>query len=367
MNHSRYEKAGIADVARKLETGERLQVEDGVRLFECPDIHAVGFLAHRERLGKNGKRAYFIVNRHINYSNVCKNHCKFCAFSRRERQPGGYTMTVDEILRRASEAPSGVSEFHIVGGCHPKLKIEYYEEMLSRLREKFPNVHMQAFTAVEIAHIADVSELTVRETLMRLKAAGLGSIPGGGAEVMSARVRSLTCSEKLPGRGWLDVMREAHSIGIKSNATMLYGHVETFRERVEHLLELRQLQDETGGFMSFIPLAFHPANTGMPGIRGPGASDNLKTIAVCRLMLDNFPHIKAFWIMLTAKLAQTALLYGADDLDGTVVEEKITHSAGATTPEQLSRDELVGLIKDAGLEPVERDTVYNVITRTVKS
>jgi aminodeoxyfutalosine synthase len=275
-------------------------------------------------------------------------------------------MSVDEIVERASEyyGEMKFTELHIVGGLHPSLPFDYYTEMLRALKSRFPGVHIQAFTAVEIAHIAEIARLSVRDTLAALRDAGLGSLPGGGAEVFSERVRGIICPEKMPGFQWLDVMRQAHELGIKSNATMLYGHVETDSERVEHMIALRDLQDDTGGFMTFIPLKFHPANTKLAHPAAQRSSiDDLKLYAISRLMLDNIPHIKVFWIMLGLKLAQVALSYGVDDFDGTVVEEKITHRAGATTPEGLTVDELRRLISETGSVPVERDTIYNEVTR----
>ncbi|MDO8094013.1 MAG: aminofutalosine synthase MqnE, partial [Candidatus Brocadiales bacterium] len=355
----------------KVERGERLGFEDGVRLFCLQDIHTIGHLANIVRERKNGNKVYYIINRHINYTNICKNRCKFCAFSRDKGEDGAYVMGVEEILEKASEViGSGAglkpapTEIHIVGGLHPELKFDYYVKMLGKLHQRYPEVHLQAFTAVEIAHLAEVSGMAVRDVLKELKVAGLGSLPGGGAEVFSPQIREQVCPEKLSGDGWLNVMRHAHELGLRSNATMLYGHIETAEDRVNHLLKLRELQDVTGGFMSFIPLAFHPKNTGLSNLSGTTAMLDLKTLAIGRLMLDNFDHVKAFWIMLGVKLAQVSLSFGVDDIDGTVVEERITHSAGADTPESLTINELVGLIKEAGREPVERDTLYRKVIRT---
>ncbi len=357
-------KTELDDIVAKVERGERLNFEDGLRLFHSQDIHTIGHLANIVRERKNGNRAYYILNRHINYTNICKNRCKFCAFSRDKGEDGAYVMEMEEILDKAEDViKEGSTEIHIVGGLHPELKFDYYVKMLGELHQRYPEVHLQAFTAVEIAHLAEVSNLTVRSVLEELKNAGLGSLPGGGAEVFSPQTREQVCPEKLSGDGWLDVMRQAHEVGLRSNATMLYGHVETAEDRINHLIKLRELQDETGGFMSFIPLAFHPKNTGLSNLSGTTAMLDLKTLAIGRLMLDNFDHVKAFWIMLGVKLAQVSLSFGVDDIDGTVVEEKITHSAGADTPEALSVSELVGLIKEAGREPVERDTLYNAVNR----
>jgi aminodeoxyfutalosine synthase len=314
---------------------------------------------------KNGEVAYYVVNIHINYSNVCKNKCRFCAYSRESlNESGAFEMNMDEVLEHAKQTRlSGATEIHIVGGAHPNWPFTRYLEMIGKLHNAYPHVHLQAFTAVEIAHIAEMAKLSVHDTLLELKKAGLGSLPGGGAEIFSPRVRSLVCPEKLPGEQWLDVMREAHRLGLRSNATMLYGHLETADERVEHMLKLRELQDETGGFMSFIPLAFHPTNTQLSEIPSTTGFTDLKTLAIGRLMLDNFDHIKAFWIMLGIKLAQVSLWFGVDDIDGTVVEERITHSAGAETPQALTVQELRRLIVEAGRMPVERDTLYNFVER----
>ncbi len=346
-------------IESKIKSDKRLSFKDGLELFKSQDLHHIGYLANLVREKKNQHHAHFIVNRHINYTNICKNGCKFCAFSAEEGAPGAYSMTLEEILASASAGmTAGIKEFHIVGGLHPKLPFDYYLAMLRELKAKFPQVHLQAFTAVEIDHLAEISGLALKDTLYALKEAGLGSLPGGGAEVFSQRVRDDLCPHKLSAEGWLRVMREAHEVGLHSNATMLYGHMETYEERLSHLLALRKLQDETGGFLAFIPLAFHPQNTKLVGYHMTTAVDDLKTLAISRLMLDNFPHIKAFWIMLGENLAQISLGFGVDDLDGTVVEEKITHAAGAQTSQALTRDQLVRLIRQAGYIPVERDTLY---------
>lgn len=367
---------GLSDILAKAGRGERLTFEDGIRLFESHDLLAIGQAADLVRRRKVGDKAYFIQNRHINHTNVCRNMCKLCAFAREPGQAGAYTMSLDEIEEKARECRGlDINEVHIVGGLHPDLPFEYYEEMMSRVGRHLPDIHIQAFTAVEIDYFAEISGLSVEEVLRRLQSAGLGSLPGGGAEVFSARVRERICDRKISGESWLAVHRAAHRIGMRSNATMLYGHVETYAERVEHMLKLRDLQDETGGFMTFIPLAFHPANTPLAeercGVTGSAGMvlpvgrttgfDDLKTLAVARLMLDNFPHIKAFWIMIGLKLAQISLAFGVDDLDGTVQEERITHAAGADTSEYTPARELIDLIRGAGRVPVERDTLYNVV------
>lgn len=360
------ESSDVGDILRSVLDGDRLSVDDAVRLFESDDIAAIGAAANEVRRRWHRDRTYYVVNCHINYTDICRNRCKFCAYSRGEDDPAGYVMSVDEVVSRAEEhhARLKFTEIHIVGGCHPLLPLSYYTDMLTALRSRFPDVHLQAFTAVEIANIARVEELPVRDVLRELKNAGLGSIPGGGAEVFDSRVRAELCPEKLSGEEWLDVMREAHKMEIRSNATMLYGHIESYRERAAHIAAIRELQDRTGGFLAFIPLKFHQANTGIDqrAIR-QSAIDDLKTYAISRLMLDTVPHIKVFWIMLGLKLAQVALNFGADDFDGTVVEERITHRAGAQTPEGLPVSEIRALIEETGTVPVERDTVYSGVVR----
>jgi len=354
--------AGLDDIYEKVQGGERLSMEDGLRLFETSALPALGFMANMVRERFNGNNAYYIYNQHVNYSNVCTNLCKFCAFGKENGHEKAYCMTIEEIaekIRQRLDEP--IKEVHIVGGIHPELPYSYYVDMLKAVKEVRPEIHIQACTCVEIAHIAAMGNKSVEECLEDLVDAGLGSIPGGGAEVFSTRIREKLCPDKLPGRDWIEVAKTAHRKGIKSNATMLYGHIETLEERIEHLVALREAQDETGGFMCFIPLAFHPKNTGLDHVAPTSGIDDIKNIAVSRLMLDNFPHIKAYWIMLGPKIAQLALAFGADDLDGTVLEEKITHMAGAETSEAMSNREIEHLIKGAGRIPVERDTLYNVI------
>jgi aminodeoxyfutalosine synthase len=359
---------GIQDPAlkpihEKVVEGRRLSREDGCTLFQSPDLLGVGRLAQMVRERLHGNKAYYIYNQHINYSNICINGCKFCAFGRKAGEPGAYEMTLPEIFAKVEERlHEPITEIHIVGGCHPDLPFAYYLDMLRGIKTRRPEVHLQAFTAVEVAHLAQKAEMSVADTLSALKEAGLGSLPGGGAEVFSKRVRSSLCPEKLSPEGWVEVAQAAHGLGLNTNATMLYGHMESVEERVDHLVRLREAQDETGGFLAFIPLAFHPANTGLSDLTGPSAIDDLKILAVSRLMLDNFPHIKAFWVMLGPKLSQISLCFGVDDVDGTVMEERITHMAGAQTPQGLSRTQLEALIHEAGCEPVQRDTLYRVIT-----
>src|ERR1017187_9106643 len=347
----------LKSIAKKVLAGERLTAEDGVTLYRSPDLLATGWLANYVREKRHGNTCFFNVNRHINPTNVCVAHCKLCAFGRDPNAPGAYTFALEEIYQRAEQGTrEGATEFHMVGGLHPDLPFEYFLDLMRGLKKRFPAVHLKAFTMVEVGYFARITKLSIRDTLLALKEAGVDSLPGGGAEIFNPRVRKIICDHKVSGQQWLNIARMAHEIGLRSNATMLYGHVETDEERVDHLLALRGLQDETHGFAAFIPLAFHPANTGLAHLPPTSGYLDLKTIAVSRLLLDNFDHIKAYWVMLTPRLAQIALRFGADDMDGTVVEEKIYHDAGATTPEGLTRAELERLIRAAGRVPVERDT-----------
>jgi len=354
--------AGLGDILEKIQNNERLSVEDGLRLFESPDLLAIGYLANIVRERKNANNAYFIYNQHINYSNICTNLCKFCAFGKDKDSALAYEMSVDEVRGKVRERLSEpITEIHMVGGIHPDLPYSYYTDLLKVIKEERPDVHIQAFTCVEIAHLAEISGLGVAGVLEDMKRVGLGSIPGGGAEVFSPRIRELTCEKKLSGSDWLEVAKIAHKLGLHTNATMLYGHIESLEERLEHLDMLRKAQDESGGFLAFIPLAFHPKNTELSNLSRTSGIDDLKIIAVARCFLDNFPHIKAYWVMIGQKLSQIALSFGADDVDGTVKEEIITHMAGAETEQALSRDQLLRMIKEAGRVPIERDTLYNVI------
>lgn len=356
------QKAGLGDILEKIQEEERISIEDGIRLFQSPDLLAVGYLANIVRERKNANNAYFIYNQHINYSNICTNLCKFCAFGKDKDSALAYEMTVEDVREKVRERLSEpITEIHMVGGIHPDLPYSYYIEIMQAIKEERPDVHIQAFTCVEIAHLAEISGLGLEGVLADLKKHGLGSIPGGGAEVFSPRIRELTCEKKLPGSGWIEVAKTAHRAGLHTNATMLYGHIESLEERIEHLDMLRTAQDETGGFLAFIPLAFHPKNTELSQLSRTSGVDDLKNIAVARCFLDNFPHIKAYWVMIGQKLSQIALSYGADDVDGTVKEEIITHMAGAETEQAMSREQLLRLIREAGRIPIERDTLYNVI------
>lgn len=352
----------LGDILDKVVAGERLSCGDGVRLFKSNDILALGSMANIVRERMNGDNTYFVHNQHINYSNICTNLCKFCAFGKEKGADGSYEMSVADVARKVRQRrDEPITEVHMVGGIHPDLPFSYYLDILRAIKEVRPEVHIQAFTCVEIAHLAELSGLGLEKTILRLVDAGLGSIPGGGAEVFSPRIRQLTCEKKLSGEGWLVVAKTAHRLGLKSNATMLYGHMETIEERMEHLQALRDAQDETGGFLTFIPLAFHPQNTALHHLSRTTGMEDLKNIAIGRLFLDNFPHIKAYWVMIGPKLAQVALSFGADDIDGTVMEEKITAMAGGDSEQALGRATLERLIRDAGRVPVERDTLFNAL------
>lgn len=364
MNTSRiFHNAGLDDIAAKVEAGERLSLEDGRRLFACPDINAVGALAHWVRTRLHGRNTYFVVNRHINYTNVCVNGCLFCAYSRkRADQKGAFELSMEDIEAKVlAHEGERLSEVHIVGGCHPTMPLSFFEAALARIRELRPEAKLKCFTAVEIAHFARLENISVHEVLTRLKAAGLDAMPGGGAEIFNPEVRNRICPEKISAEEWLSVAEQAHELGIKTNCTMLYGHVESLDDRLDHLDRLRSLQDRTGGFLCFIPLTFQIRNNLLGLTRQSTGVEDLKNMAVCRLMLDNIPHIKAYWVMLGVKLAQTALYYGADDLDGTVVEEKIGHMAGAQSDNALTRAELTGMIRRCGLDAVERDSFFNPV------
>ena len=359
------QNAGLGDILEKVQDGERISIDDGIRLFQSPNLLAVGYLANIVRERKNSNNAYFIYNQHINYSNICTNLCKFCAFGKDKDSDLAYEMTVEDVRQKVRERLSEpITEIHMVGGIHPDLPYSYYTDLLKVIKEERPDVHIQAFTCVEIAHLAEISGLGIARVLEDLKKEGLGSIPGGGAEVFSPRIRELTCEKKLSGSDWIDVAKTAHKLGLHTNATMLYGHIESLEERLEHLDMLRKAQDETNGFLAFIPLSFHPKNTeleNMSKLSRTSGVDDLKNIAVARCFLDNFPHIKAYWVMIGQKLSQIALSYGADDVDGTVKEEIITHMAGAETEQAMSREQLLRMIREAGRIPIERDTLYNVI------
>jgi aminodeoxyfutalosine synthase len=356
--------AHLKPIADKVLAGERLSFDDGIALYRTNDLLALGWLANSVREQRHGSVCYYNVNRHINPTNVCVAHCRLCAFGRSPDAPGAYTFALEEIYQRAEAGMrEGATEFHMVGGLHPDLPFEYFLDLMRGLKQRCPGVHLKAFTMVEVGYFARIAKLSIRDTLLALQKAGVDSLPGGGAEIFHPRVRKVICDHKVSGQQWLSIARTAHQIGLRSNATMLYGHIETEEERVGHLILLRELQDETHGFVAFIPLAFHPENTALAHLPKPTAFADIKAIAVSRLLLDNFDHIKAYWIMMTPKVAQIALRFGADDLDGTVVEEKIYHDAGATTEQFTSRADLERLIREAGRTPVERDTLYRPVDR----
>ena len=363
--YARLAAAGLRDVADKVDAGVRLELDDGVRLFECSDLLAVGWLANRERERRHGAQTFFNHNIRLEATNVCVASCLFCAFARLQPgDDGAYTMTLEQAwdkLRTRADQP--LTEVHVVNGLHPDLPWDYYLELLRGFKRIRPDIHLKCFTAVEIAFFAELYGKTDEQVLRELMEAGLDSLPGGGAEVFAERVRRKICHDKCDGTRWLEIHRIAHRLGLRTNVTMLYGHIETLAERVDHMLQARRLQDDTGGFQAFIPLAFHPDNNRMEKLPAPSAADTLRVHAVARLMLDNIPHVKAFWIATGVEVAQTALWFGVDDLDGTVQEERIYHMAGAPTPEALTPAEISRLIRAAGRTPVERDTLYNVVSQ----
>jgi len=356
--------ARLKGIREKVEAGQRLDFEDGLALEASRDLFELGSLANLVRERKNGDLGFYNVNTHINPTNVCVYTCDFCAFRADLDDPRAYVMDRDQIIDRARQAADrGATELHIVGGLHHKLKLDYYVDVVRWIKETAPEIHVKAYTAVEIQFFAKITRISTEEVLKRLIDAGLGSLPGGGAEIFHPEVREEICGAKASTEQWLDVHRTAHKLGLHSNATMLYGHIDKPLHRIDHLVRLRELQDETGGFQTFIPLAFHPDNSEMSDIPKPSGMMDLKTMAISRLMLDNFPHIKAYWVMLGLKTAQVALSFGADDLDGTVVHEKIYHEAGAETPQEVTVAEIRRLIAEAGRVPIERDTLYREIKR----
>ncbi len=360
---SRLSVSPIKDLFEKVEAGVRLKEVDALRLFETQDLYILGELANLVRERKNGNRTYYNINRHIDYTNVCETSCKFCAFSRFEGEEGEFSFTHQQMAQKALEAfeKERITELHIVGGLHPKYDLEWYETMLRLLKKTVPTVHLKCFTAVEIHYFSDKFNLPVREILSRLIEAGLDSMPGGGAEIFHPEIREQICPGKADADQWMEVHRAAHGLGLRTNATMLYGHIERHEHRVDHMRRLRELQDETGGFQTFIPLAFHPDHTAMDQFARPSGVEDLKTLAVARAYLDNFDHIKAYWVTLGAKLAQLSLSFGVDDIDGTVIEENIYRMAGSDTPQAMTVLDLQKLIREAGRIPVERDTLYREI------
>jgi len=363
LNHA----ACLAEIRAKVEASRRLSFDDGLFLEEHGDLFTLGELANLVRERKNGDFAYYNVNTHLNATNVCVYRCTFCAFRADLKGPKGYVMSDEQILERAAEADRrGATELHIVGGLHHQLPYEWYLNVVRLIHETYPRLHLKAYTSVEWDWFSRLTGRPTRDILAEFRDAGLGSLPGGGAEIFHAEIRDQICEHKADADAWLRIHREAHELGLRSNATMLYGHIEQPRHRIDHLCRLRELQDETGGFQTFIPLAFHPDNTRLaeqqPITKASGLTD-LKIMAISRLMLDNFPHIKAYWIMLGIKTAQVALSFGADDIDGTVVHEKIYHDAGSDSPQELTVPELRRLIEEAGRVPLERDTLYHEVVR----
>ena len=342
--------------------GSRLSKEDGICIYETHDLIALGRIANHVRTSLHGNQAFYIYNQHLNYTNVCKNRCRFCAYARDGQEKGAYVWSVEEIEKRLLERiDEPVNELHIVGGLNEELSFEYFIDLLKTVKKVRPNATIKAFTCVEIDYLSNLAGLSLEETIQRLKDAGLEMMPGGGAEVLNSRIHEELFPRKIGHERWLEIVRAVHKAGIKTNATMLYGHIVTIEERVDHLISLRELQDETGGFSAFIPLAFHSKNTKLSHIPPTTAMDDLKNVAAARLMLDNFDHIKAYWVMIGEKLAQVALSFGADDLDGTIIEERITHTAGAKSATGLTKDQMEDMIKKAGFDPVERDSFYHPI------
>lgn len=355
------EHSGLAEIHEKVLNNVRLSKEDGLTLFNSNDINSIGYLANLVRERMHGDVTYFVKNQNINYTNLCVLNCSFCGFKRKPGQDGAWTFTVDQVVHKVvEEAKHGVNEIHIVGGLHPDMPYEYYLSMMSEIKRAAPQVFIKAFTMIEIDHMAKKFGKSHEQILSELKEAGLDCMPGGGAEIFAPRVRTKLCPEKETGAEWLSIAKTAHRMGIKTNCTMLYGHIENYEDRIDHMLDLRNLQDETNGFFAFIPLAYQP-NT--PGFSGDWTSgiDNLKTLAIGRLMLDNIPHIKCFWIMHSSQLAQISLYYGVNDIDGTVTNYTITKSAGITDSTSMTQNQIVKLIKDSGRTPVERDSMYKTL------
>ena len=352
----------LSGIAEKVEAGERLTLEEGQFVFDCPDPVLAGSLAHAARVKRHGLQTSYVLNQQINYTNICVNQCRFCSYHRKKGQDNAFELSLDSIRHKIqSQTQTPITEVHIVGGCHPELGLDFYQAMLSAVRSLRPDVVLKCFTPVEIEHFAQLEGISTHEVLLRLRQAGLDMMAGGGAEIFAPRIRRRICPEKISGQRWLEISGQAHSLGLRTNCTMLFGHLESRQDRLEHLDALRTQQDQTGGFVCFIPLPFQTKNNRLTGITPLTGVEELKTIAVSRLMLDNIPHIKSYWVMLGLKQAQAAMFFGADDLDGTVVEEKIGHMAGADSPQTLSRGELEDMIQGCGLIPRERDGFFNLV------
>lgn len=362
MDRRHIASLSLEPVLDKVLAGRRLTVDEGLALYECPDPHVLAALAGFARKRLHGDRVHYVINRHINPTNICVNRCRFCAYRRDEGADGAYVLTAGEALDKL-QAAGPVDEVHIVGGCHPSLGLPYYEDLAARVRRAYPQVSIKALTAVEVHHLARLAGVPIGEVLARLRDAGVDMLPGGGAEIFAEGPRKSLCPEKIGGDAWLSVMAKAHEAGLRSNATMLFGHVETLVHRLEHMDALRRQQDQTGGFVCFIPLPYLPGNNPLgEEAQGPSAMDVLRTMAVARLMLDNIPHIKAYWVMLGLKLSQLCLSWGADDLDGTVVEERIGHEAGSDSAQALTIEELEQAIRLSGFTPVRRDGLFREAT-----
>ncbi|MCD4722781.1 MAG: aminofutalosine synthase MqnE [Desulfobacula sp.] len=352
----------LESIYSKVLKGSRLSKEDGICIYETHDLIGLGLIANHVRRSLHGNKAFYIYNQHLNYTNICKNRCRFCAYARDREEKGAYAWSIDQIEKRLLERiDEPVNELHIVGGLNVDLDFEYFIDLLKTVKRVRPNATIKAFTCVEIDYLSNLAGLSLEDTIQRLKDAGLEMMPGGGAEILNSRVHKELFPKKIGHVRWFEIVRAVHKAGIKTNATMLYGHIETMEERVDHLISLRELQDETAGFSAFIPLAFHAENTKLSHLPPTTAVDDLKNVAAARLMLDNFAHIKAYWVMIGEKLAQVALSFGADDLDGTIIEERITHMAGAKSAKGLTKDQMEDMITKAGLEPVERDSFYHPI------
>ena len=351
----------------KVKQGSRLSKEDGICIYDTQDLLGLGHIAHYVRFKHHGNKAFYVYNQHLNYTNICKNRCLFCAYAKDNGEKDSYSWSMAQIEKKLMERiEEPVTELHIVGGLNEALSFDYFIDLLKTVKRVRPTATIKAFTCVEIDYLSKLSGFSLEETVEQLKDAGLEMMPGGGAEVLNTRIHDALFPKKIGHDRWLEIVRIVHTAGIKTNATMLYGHIETLEERVDHLIALRELQDETHGFSAFIPLAFHSQHTQLSHLPPTTAVDDLKNVAAARLMLDNFPHIKAYWVMIGESLAQVALNFGADDLDGTIIEERITHTAGATSAKGLTQDQMEGMIRSAGFEPVQRDSFYNPVSNGTK-
>jgi len=352
----------LESIYSKVKKGSRLSKEDGICIYDTHDLLGLGHIANYARCARHGKKAFYIYNQHLNYTNICKNRCRFCAYAKDRKEKGSYVWSIKEIEKRLMERiDEPVTELHIVGGLNEDLDFDYFIDLLKTVKKVRPKATIKAFTSVEIDYLSTLSGMSLEKTIEKLKDAGLEMMPGGGAEILNSRVHDDLFPKKIGHERWLEIIKIVHNVGIKTNATMLYGHIETMEERVDHLITLRELQDETNGFSAFIPLAFHSQNTQLSHFPPTTAMDDLKNVAAARLMLDNFDHIKAYWVMIGEPLSQVALSFGADDLDGTIIEERITHTAGAKSAKGLAQDQMEEMIRTAGFEPIQRDSFYNPI------